>query len=351
MDSTTQEQPEPFVTVIVPIRNEAEHVERTLRGILDNDYPAERMEVAVVDGMSDDGTREIVEHLATGDSRVRLVDNPDRTVPYAMNRGIESSEGEILIRVDGHMTIAPNFISESVRSLQEHPDVWLVGGLVETVGMTYIGRVVAAAMTSPIGVGPGSCRIPGGAEGYRDVVPFPAYWRWVHDRIGPYDEQLVRNQDDDFHQRVQQAGGKQYMSPAIRCRYFSRATLGKLARQYYQYGFWRVRTIQKHRRPARLRQVLPMMFVLGWISLIVSGLLWRPMWLALGAYAGIYGLALICGTVPVIRKEGMAVAWLVPLACAIMHFAYGLGNLKGIWSWLILGGRFVPGPQAHKMSR
>ena len=136
-----------------------------------------------------------------------------------------------------------------------------------------------------------------------------------------------------------------------RSRYFSRATLGKLARQYYQYGFWRIRTIQKHRRPARFRQIVPILFVLGWIVWIIGSLLWWPLVFGLAAYAGLYLLGLIHGALAIARSQSARVALLVPLACSIMHFAYGLGSLKGVWSWIILRGRFVPKPEAHRMSR
>ena len=340
----------PMVTVICPVRNESGFIARCLRSLLDSDYPAERMEVLVVDGMSDDGTRDIVRRIAEADPRVKLLDNPQRIVPTAMNIGIRAAVGDVIVRMDGHAEVEGDFISESVRALREHPGVWAAGGVMETVGTTYAGRVVSAAMSSPVGVGSGNFRVVS-TPGYRYAGPFSAQWRWVFDRAGLFDEELVRNQDDEFIQRVIAAGGKMYQQPSIRCRYFARTSFRKLMSQYYQYGFWRIRTIQKHGQAARFRQVVPLLFVLGWIGLLAATVVYPPLWPALAGSAGLYVLGLIASIVLAARKHPLRVAALVPLAVAIMHFAYGLGSLKGIWSWVILRGRFVRRGAAHSMSR
>ncbi|MHC4069708.1 MAG: glycosyltransferase family 2 protein [Planctomycetota bacterium] len=343
-------QDSPFVTIIMPIRNEVEFIERAVRSLLNNNYPTDGMEILVVDGISDDGTRDIIKHLAAEDSRVRLLDNPHRIVPHAMNKGINESRGDIIIRVDGHAAVAPDFVSQSVQVLKEHPDVWCAGGVMETVGTTYWGRVIAAAMGSPFGVGTGNFRL-GNVEGYVDAVIFGAHWRWVFGKVGMFDEELVRNQDDEFIQRMVEAGAKQYMSPKIRSTYFSRSNWRKLMHQYFQYGFWRIRTIQKRKKPARLRQLIPLIFVLGWIILVLGACLWWPLLWPLACYAGLYLMLLTMGMVHAGRKASYKEALLVPFIFVIMHFAYGLGSLVGIWSWVILRGKYVPHGVAHKLSR
>jgi succinoglycan biosynthesis protein ExoA len=338
------------VSIVIPIRNEAEFIERCLRSLMDNDYPAEQTEILVLDGMSDDGTRDIVARLVEEDARLRMLDNPQRTVPFAMNRGIREARGDVIIRVDGHVTVAPDFVRQSVRVLEEHPDAWCVGGVMETVGTTYIGRVIATAMSSAFGVGGNNARVAR-PEGYADAVPFGAHRRWIFDKIGMYDEELVRNQDDELIQRITEAGGKQYRCPTIRSCYYSRHSLWKLARQYFQYGFWRIRTLQKRGRPASMRQLVPLGFVLGWIVLIAGSLLWPVLWFALAGYAALYALLLLASFISVVRDKGIQVALVVPVAIAIMHFAYGVGSWKGIWSWIILKGRFVPRGASHRLSR
>lgn len=339
----------PRVSVIVPIRNEADFIERCLRSILENDYPADRVEVLVVDGMSDDGTREIVGRVAAAEPRVRLLDNPQRIVPFAMNRGIRESRGDLVLRIDGHAAAPPDFIARNVAAMQEHPDAWGVGGAIDTVCSNDVGRAISAAMTSPVGVGNARFRL-GGFQGYVDTIPFPCYRRWVFDRIGLFDEELVRNQDDEFNLRLTLAGGKLWMDSRIRSQYFARGSLRKLARQYFQYGFWRIRTIQKHRRPASLRQIAPMIFVSTWLALIVGTVVWRPIGCVLAAFAALYALGLAVGALDVARKAGLKYALLAPLAFMAMHFCYGLGSLEGLVVFGLLR-RKPARPEDHPMSR
>ena len=340
----------PCVSIILPIRNEADFMERCLDSLLASDYPTDRIEILVVDGMSHDGTREIVQRRAADQTRIRLFDNPAGIVPHAMNRGIREAHGEIVIRVDGHATVAPDFIRRNVEELRARPEVWCVGGPVETVNTTCVGCAIAGAMSSPIGVGNALFRL-GNFEGYVDTLAFGAYWRWVFERIGLFDEELVRNQDDELNLRVILAGGKIYMTPRIRSAYFPRTSLGKLARQYFQYGFWRIRTIQKHRQPATLRQIVPLAFVLGWVGLLGAALVYHPLVWALAAYAALYGLGLLAGALDVFRRVGWRAALLAPAAFALMHFGYGLGSLKGLVWFVILRRGPATRPEEHALSR
>jgi glycosyltransferase involved in cell wall biosynthesis len=340
----------PFVSIIMPIRNEAGFIERAIQSILNNDYPPDKMEVLVVDGMSDDGTRDIVQEMTAQDSRLRLLDNSGRIQCVAMNIGIKACRGDIIIRVDGHAIVASDFVTQSVQVLNEHPGLWCAGGVMETVGSTYLGRAIATAMSSPFGVGTGNFRL-GNVEGYVDAVIFGAHRRWVFDRVGLFDEELVCNEDDEFIQRMVEAGAKQYMSTKIRSTYFCRSNWRKLTHQYFKYGFWRIRTIQKRKKPAYMRQLVPLVFMLGWIVLILGACLWRPLSWLLACYAGLYLMLLIVGAVHAGRRAGYKVTLLVPFIFVIMHFAYGFGSLVGIWSWVVLGGKYVPSGAGYKLSR
>ncbi len=339
----------PLVSVILPVRNEADFIESCLRSILDGEYPEGRIEILVVDGMSDDGTREIVESIQSHHLSVRMIDNPQRIVPTAMNRGILASSGEVIVRVDGHATVSEDFLSQSVQQLSEHPEAWCVGGAIETVNETWVGRTIAGAMSSAVGVGNATFRL-GDSEGYVDTLAFGSYWRWVFDRIGMFDEQLVRNQDDELNWRIIQAGGKIYLSRAIRSKYYARTSLGKLWRQYRQYGFWRIRTMQKHRRPATLRQAAPLTFVLLWLVLLVSSVLWAPLgWVLLG-FACLYALVLVLGGIDVGRRCGRSCGLLAPVVFAILHFGYGLGSLWGL-VWFVFLRRGTAGLRGQGLSR
>ena len=340
----------PFVTIIMPIRNEADFIERALKSVLDNDYPAEKMKIIVVDGMSNDGTRKIVTRLSKADSRITMLDNPKRIASAAMNIGLKTAQGDLFIRVDGHVEIPTDFIAKSIRCLHEHPEAWVAGGYIKTVSDSYIGQAIASAMRSPIGVGNSRFRL-GNYEGWVDTLAFGTHHRWIVDKIGYFDEELVRNQDDEFNLRVTLAGGKIWMSKAIQSTYFSRGSLRKLWKQYFQYGFWRIRTLQKHKRPASFRQLVPLLFVSFLLLLGLIGFLWKPLWFLLAFEAALYLLGLAIGALDVGCKSGWRYAPFAPVVFAILHFAYGLGSLWGVVRFSIMRGRGLKKAEQMQMSR
>lgn len=325
---------EPFVSVVVPIRNERAYIARCLETLLANDYPAHQFEVLVIDGQSTDGTPEIVTEIARREPRVRLLTNPHRDQANGLNIGIGAARGEIILRLDGHTTVEPNYIREVVAALVSHPEAWIAGGWIVTLGRTFTGQVVAAAMSSMVGVGNAMFR-RGNYEGYVDTLAFGAYWRWVFDRIGLFDGRCVPNEDDELHYRVCRAGGKLFMTARVRTTYYARSTLAQLWKQYYRYGFSRVYTLLRHRRPATLRQVVPLMFVTAWLLLLLGTMAYRPLGSGLAAYAGVYVLALSAGAIDVARRQPARIAVCVPAAFAVLHFAYGIGGLVGIL-WFVL---------------
>lgn len=339
-----------FVTIIMPIRNEAFFIERAIRSVLDNDYPAGGMEILVVDGMSDDGTREIVARLSKADSRVMMLDNPRRIAPAAMNIGLKTARGDLFIRVDGHVEIPADFIAKSIQCLHEHPEAWVAGGYIKTVADSFVGRAIASAMRSPIGVGNSRFRL-GNYEGWVDTLAFGTHHRWIVDKIGYFDEELVRNQDDEFNLRIILAGGKIWMSKSIQSTYFSRGSLRKLWKQYFQYGFWRIRTLQKHKRPASFRQLVPLLFVLSLLLPGLAGFLWKPLWILLAIEAALYALGIVIGALDVGRKSGWRYVPLAPMVFSILHFAYGSGSLWGVIRFSVLRGSGLKKPEEMQMSR
>jgi len=340
----------PLVSIIMPVRNEAAFIEQAVKSVLGSDYPAERMEVLVVDGLSDDRTRQIVEKLSESDARVKMLDNPRRIVPTAMNIGLKAAQGDVFIRVDGHAQIPPDFVTRSIQCLREHPDAWVVGGYIETVADDYVGRAIASAMRSPFGVGNARFRL-GDYEGWVDTLAFGAHHKWIVDKIGDFDEELLRNQDDEFNLRIILAGGKIWMSKSIHSTYFSRTSLGKLWRQYFQYGFWRIRTFQKHQRPAAFRQLMPLLFVLSILFLGIAGFLWTPFWFLLETEMILYVLGLFVGACIVGSQSGWRFMPIAPLVFAILHFAYGLGSLWGLIRFSMLKGWGMKKAEEVKISR
>jgi GT2 family glycosyltransferase len=317
--------PEPLVSVVVPVRNEERTIARCLAALRAQDYPADRTEILVVDGMSDDRTREIV----AAHPGVRLLDNPRRHAGPAMNVGIAAARGAVIARVDGHAIVPPDFLSRCVRALRERPDVECASGALETRGRSPMGAAIAAAMSSPAGVGTARFRTGAGSPCLVDTVAFPVYPSTTLARLGPFDEELVRNQDDELNLRLTRRGGKILLLPDVRIVYFCQDTLRGLWRQYLQYGFWKVRVIQKHGAPASWRHLVPGTLVAALVAAALVALVapaWRPAALALpAAYAA--GLCVIG-----LRLAGGRPAAAARIAAAVgtLHLAYGIGFWKGV---------------------
>lgn len=324
-----QDEQLPTTSIIMPIRNEAGFIERSLEAVLTQDYPADRLEVLVVDGMSDDGTREIVQGILTGNQRARMLDNPQCIVPTALNTGLAEAQGEIIIRVDGHAVIESDYVARCVQALEE-TGADCVGGSIHTVATTPAAQAIALAMGSPFGVGGARFRTTHNQAMWVDTLAFGAYRREVFDRVGLFDEELVRNQDDEFNYRLREAGGRIWLDPRIRSTYYARSTFGSLWRQYYQYGYWKVRVFQKVPGSAQLRHWVPPLFVLALAGGLLAALLipiLRPFYLT-GLV--LYALASLAASAHIATSAGWRHLWRLPLAFATLHLAYGLGFWAGV---------------------
>ena len=339
----------PLVSIVMPIRNEARFIERGSTDLLAQDYPADRLEIIVADGRSDDGTRPILEAFFATHPRVRMVDNPGRIVSTGLNLAIAAARGEIICRIDGHCEVASDFIRQNVQLLAEHPEAWVTGGPIVHAGTNAFGEAVAVAMSHPCGVGMATHRFPN-YEGYVEGAQFPTFRRTVFERVGQFDEQLVRNQDDEFNYRITQAGGKSFVSPRVRYVYYVRDRPSKLFRQYFQYSFWRIPVFRKHRRPTTPRQVVPPLFFLTVIVLAGLGVYLKNPWVAL-ALPAMYLTALVVVAITVIPKKGLKVAALVPVALATIHVAYALGIAYGFYALVFHRRAWDPGGRMTALSR
>jgi len=292
--------------------------------------------VIVADGMSTDGTRDILAGLQAQYPHLVVVDNPGRIVSTGLNLAVARAGGEIILRIDGHALIAADFVKENVVLLAAHPEAWSVGGPIRHAATTTLGKAVSVAMSHPLGVGNARHRYPD-FEGYVEGAQFPAIRRWVFDRIGPFDEQLVRNQDDEFNYRIRRAGGKIYVSPRVQYSYFVRERIGQLFKQYFQYGFWRIPVVEKHGRPTTLRQMAPTLFYAACVVLVLAGLWWREPLLAAGLPL-LYATALLLAGIYSVRENDPRVSLRVPVAIATMHAGYALGLGYGLWARMFRAG-------------
>lgn len=322
-------QPLPLVTLILPVRNEASYIRQTLDSVFAQDYPADSLQIIVADGLSTDATRQIVAEYQAVYPNLALIDNPGRIVPTGLNRAIRQARGEVVIRVDGHCVIAHDYVSRCVAHILEDP-VDAVGGSVETIGETGLARAIALAMSSPFGVGDSAFRTLSGTTRFVDSVPFPAYTRAIIDQAGFFDEELTRNQDDEYNYRLRKLGAKILLSAQIRSKYYSRASLSSLWRQYFQYGFWKVRVLQKHPLQMRPRQFVPPLFTFSLLGSALLGLLWRPAGALFIFTAALYLLASLAASLWTAARRGWSHLPLLPLVFAVLHLSYGLGFLTGL---------------------
>lgn len=321
---------QPPVSIVIPCRNEVDFIASCLEAIRANDYPGEQMEVIVVDGMSDDGTRVVVARF----DEVKLVDNPRQTTPHALNMGIRASKGEFIIRVDAHAEIHPDYISRCVALLQTIPKVGCVGGVFENVYSNRMGRVISMALSSSFGVGDARYRLRA-EEGPVDTVPFGAFPRWVFNEIGLFDEELLRNQDDDFTFRLRRAGYVVWLDPKIRVRYHVRSSLSGMARQFRQYGFWKVYVNRKHGVVTTLRQLVPPLFVLALVTSAIGSFFSKYVLIGSLSLIGIY---LITAKVAAVLKTRNIPEVVSLVGCfLVLHLSYGIGYWQGIWRFMILG--------------
>lgn len=326
----------PFVSIVLPIYKEENFIEQCILSILAQDYPQDNMEVLFVDGMSPDRTRDIIKSYEEERSNFHLIDNPEKTVPYAMNKGITASKGEVIIRLDGHCVYPVNYVSVLVKYLYEL-DADNVGGVWHTLPANDSAECHAIAISSshPFGVGASEHKIGSKEIKQTDTVPFGCFKREVFDRIGLFDEELIRNQDDEFNARIIKNGGKIYIIPELEINYTSRDSMQKMRRMYFQYGLFKPLVNKKLGAPATIRQFFPGLFVIGLVLGLIFSFLCR--WMA-WCYIGVLALYLIIGFGIGIQKaiqyKKIALVWYMPYTFFNIHLSYGIGYLMGLYKVL-----------------
>jgi len=323
-----------MVSVILPCRNERDSIETCLQSILAQEPPPGGFEVIVADGMSDDGTRELVRRFESRHPCVRMVNNHGRIVSTGLNEAIRAATGQIIIRMDAHTDYAPDYLRQCVTVLKE-TGADNVGGPWTAKGNGRVGQAIAAAFQSGFAMG-GAAGHNQDYEGFLDTVYLGCWRRGTFDRIGLFDEALVRNQDDEFNLRLIRAGGKIWQSPRIRSSYRPRESLRTLFRQYMQYGYWKIPVIQKHKIPASIRHLIPGGFVMALTLLPLISLAWTAagwLWLAL---VGVYSVCNLTASVMTATRKGYQLLPYLPAVFGVYHIAYGYGFVRGAWDFLIL---------------
>jgi glycosyltransferase involved in cell wall biosynthesis len=326
------------VSIVIPCRNEEKFIGKVLDNVIAQDYPQEFLEVFVIDGESEDRTKEIIQQYAKRHSQIRYLSNPEKVVPFALNQAIRMAQGSVIVRMDAHAVYPENYVSELLKGLEKY-DCHNTGGvwITEPANESYKAQAIALATSHPFGIGNAYYRLDIKNPKKVDTVPFGCYRKDVFEKIGLFDEELVRNQDDEFNARLIKNGGSIYLLPHVKIRYFARETFGKMAKMFYQYGLYKPLVNLKIGTPATIRQFVPPMFVLYMVVSFLAGIFHPTFFYVFLIGLGLYGLAAILVSLSIIRKKQKSISVFLQLiqAFPVIHFSYGFGYLAGIFRFLL----------------
>ena len=323
----------PTVSVVMPVRNEENFIDKSLGAILAQDYPHRLLEVIVVDGMSTDATRRHVTDLAAAHPSipVTILDNKEKIAPTAMNIGINGAHGKIIVRVDGHAIIEAGYIRKCIEVLlSENADC--VGGVVDSVGAGYMGEAIALAMGSRWGVGGSGFRTKKSGTYFKtDTVPFGAFRRAVFEKVGLFNEKMVRHQDYEFNYRIRKAGMTILLLPSARATYFVRSSLISMLKQYWQYGIYKGRFLKTYPESLKFRHLVPPLFCL---CLVISAVFAAEDALARNFFlvtAASYAFFLLLAEITFLLQGRWKYLPIIPLILSSLHFSWGIGVLFGLF--------------------
>jgi glycosyltransferase involved in cell wall biosynthesis len=317
------------VSVIIPCYNEGETIQLLLQALLEQTYPSTKMEVVIADALSEDDTREKIAQFAKehSDLRIVVVDNPRRTIPAAVNTAAQAAQGTYLVRMDAHSVPDKEYVATSIQLLKD--------GVAENVGGVWeiapgdescVAKAIAAAASHPLGAGDALYRIAKKAA-YVETVPFGAFSKTVFEKVGRFDESLLSNEDYEFNTRIHLNGGKVWLDPRIHSRYFARKNLKQLARQYWRYGFWKLKMLKRYPKTIRWRQAIPPLFVFGVLLFTILSVFSNFARIILACILGLYlAILLAFSLLEAIKRKNLCY---IAMVCAItvMHFSWGMGFL------------------------
>ncbi len=325
------------ISIIIPCRNEEKYIGQVLKSVVNQDYPQDKLEVLIVDGRSEDGTRNTVDRYVRQYPFIRLLDNPKKITPCALNIGIKNAMGEVIMRMDAHAIYQKDYISKCLKYLKKH-NVDNVGGIVATLygNDTVTARAIALAISHPFGVGNSHFRIGSKKPKYVDTVPFGCYKKEIFEKIGLFDEDLVRNQDDEFNLRLIKNGGKILLVPEIVSSYYARESLSKIWNMYFQYGYFKPLVAKKLGSVLTLRQIIPSFFICSVIISALISFIIKPFLWFVPLFLSLYLIVNLFFSFSISLKNNLRVLPYLPVTFAVLHFSYGIGYLKGIFDFLIL---------------
>lgn len=319
------------VTIIIPCRNEGEYIGKCLDSIVANDYPKDRLEVFVVDGRSEDKTREIIQKYAKQNSYIKLLNNDKKITPAALNIGIKHAKGEVIMRMDVHVTYEKDYISKSVKCLYEYA-VDNVGGVCRITpgGNSPISKGIALVLSHPFGVGNSYFRTGLKEPKLVDTVPFGCYRKEAFEKIGLFNENLIRNQDIEFNLRFRRTGGKILLVPDIVSYYYARSNLKASFKQSFWNGYWVIYSSKFSKLAFSWRHLVPFAFVMSVMGSLSLAFFWRHFFYLFLSIICVYLAANIFFSFKISLKNGLRLFPSVIISFLTLHVSYGLGSLWGL---------------------
>ena len=305
----------------MPIRNEEDFIGKTLISIIEQDYPREKLELVIADGGSSDGTISEINKFKNFFFKLNIINNEHETMPKGFNLALNSSKSDIVLMLGGHSVLPKNYISKSVENLKNY-NASCAGGVIQAIGDGFWGDVIAKSISSIFGVGNVSFRVKNSKSGYVDSLPFGCYKRSIFDTIGGLDEELVRNQDDEFNFRMKQSGYKIWQDSSLVTKYFCRLSLKKLFNQYLHYGLYKVRVIQKRRALISFRHIIPSLFLISLFIPSISVYIFLTYFFS-GLFFSIK-----------INKFNIIKLIACQITFFIIHLSYGLGFIIGQFKFI-----------------
>ena len=304
-----------FVSIIIPCRNEEKFIKRCLDSVLGQDYPKDKLEVLVIDGMSEDRTREIIKEYSEKYPFIKLLENPNKFTPFALNIGIKNAQGEVILRMDAHAGYEKDYVSKCVKYLKEY-NADNVGGVMKTLPRknNLAARAIALCLSHPFGVGGSQFRKGTDKPKWVDTVFNGCYKKEIFDKIGLFNENLIRSQDMEFNLRLKKAGGKILLHPEIVSYYYPKSNLKDFFLHNINDGIWAIYPLKFVKIPLRLRHYIPLIFIL---TLPLS--IWPYILLSLFFSAKI-----------AFREKDIRLFFIMPLAFGARHIGYGLGSVWGL---------------------
>ena len=318
----------PFVTVIMPIRNEANYIAQSLGAVLAQSYPSERLEIIISDGLSTDGTREFIQSLTI--PNLCLLDNPQKIVPTGLNTAIRQARGDIIVRIDGHTIVEPDYVYQCVIALQQN-GVGNVGGPMRAIGKGLVAEAIALATSSPFGIGNSAFHYADQAQ-FVDTVYMGAFPKQLLLEVGLYNEKYVRHQDYELNYRIRASNKKILLTPKIRSHYYVRSSLPDLWWQYWQYGLWKGKFLRQNPASWQIRHLVPPGFVAVVVVSMILGVVFPWSSLFLAAVLLMYSLFILTAVIHLSLKQSTArYVFILPVVLSCLHISWGLGVWCGLF--------------------